>query len=140
MFRPESRPPRREALKLAGAGVAATSLSGWLAPVAARAAGKPHKACIVLWMDGGPSHLDTFDPKPGARAEVRGGLSAIPTAVPGIQVSEKFPTLAGLMKDIAIVRGMSTEEPDHGRGRLYMHTGYRPGVGGVEYPVLGAVA
>src|SRR3954466_10615928 len=106
MFRPESRPTRREALKLAGAGGAATSLSGWLAPVAARGAGKSHKACIVLWMDGGPSHLDTFDPKPGARAEVRGALSSIPTAVPGIRVSEKFPTLAARMNDLAILRGM----------------------------------
>src|SRR4051812_8797891 len=114
MFRPESRPTRREAMKLAGAGVAGTSLSGWLAPVAASGAGKPHKACIVLWMDGGPSHLDTFDPKPGARAEVRGALSAIRTAVPGIQVSEKFPTLAAQMRDLAFLRGMTTEEPDHG--------------------------
>jgi hypothetical protein len=143
MFR-RSEPPlsRREVLKLAAAGVGTTSLSGWVGPLAARvaAAGKKHNACVVLWMDGGPSHVDTFDPKPDARAEVRGEFAAIPTAVPGIHVSERFPTLAGLMKDLAIVRGMSTEEPDHGRGRLYMHTGYRPGVGGVDYPVLGAVA
>jgi|SRR5262245_6009870 len=135
-------PSRRELLKLAAAGVAGASLSRWMGPLAARAAegGKKGRACIVLWMDGGPSHLDTFDPKPDARAEVRGELKAIPTAVPGIQVSEKFPTLAGMMNDLALVRGMSTEEPDHGRGRLYMHTGYRPGVGAVEYPVLGSVA
>jgi uncharacterized protein (DUF1501 family) len=143
MFR-RSEPPlsRRELIKLAAAGVGGASLSGWAGPLAASAAGggKVHKKCIVLWMDGGPSHIDTFDPKPDARADVRGELKAISTAVPGIQVSEKFPTLAGLMKDIALVRGMSTEEPDHGRGRLYMHTGYRPGVGGVDYPVLGAVA
>src|SRR5262245_3695100 len=143
MFRHiEPLPTRRELLKLAVAGVGAASLSGWVEPLSARAAeaGKKGRACIVLWMDGGPSHIDTFDPKPDARAEVRGEFKAIDTTVPGIQVSEKFPTLATLMKDIAIVRGMSTEEPDHGRGRLYMHTGYRPGVGGVEYPVIGSVA
>ena len=142
MFRHTEPPPsRRELLKLAAAGAGAAALSGWLGPLASRAAesGPKGRACIVLWMDGGPSHIDTFDPKPDARAEVRGEFKAIDTAVPGIRVSEKFPTLAGLMKDIAIVRGMSTEEPDHGRGRLYMHTGYRPGVGGVEYPVLGSV-
>jgi hypothetical protein len=142
MFRRSEPPPsRREVLKLAAAGVATSSLSGWLHPLAARAAagGTRHKACVVLWMDGGPSHLDTFDPKPDARAEVRGEFKAIPTAVPGLHVCEKFPTLAGLMNDLALIRGMSTEEPDHGRGRLYMHTGYRPGVGGVEYPVLGSV-
>jgi uncharacterized protein (DUF1501 family) len=138
--RHEPAPTRRELLCLAAAGVAGTSLSGWLGPLAARAAGKSRKACILLWMDGGPSHLDTFDPKPDAAAEVRGELKAIDTAVPGIQVSEKFPNLAGLMKDVAILRGMSTEEPDHGRARVYMHTGYRPGIGGVDYPVLGSVA
>jgi hypothetical protein len=141
MFRRSERPlSRRELLKLTAAGVGTASLSGWVGPLAARAAGKNHKACVVLWMDGGPSHVDTFDPKPDARAEVRGEFKAISTAVPGIQIGEKFPTLAGLMKELALVRGMSTEEPDHGRGRLYMHTGYRPGVGGVDYPVLGAVA
>ncbi|HKB06525.1 MAG TPA: DUF1501 domain-containing protein [Gemmataceae bacterium] len=141
MFRRhEPAPTRRELLRLAAAGVAGSSLSGWLGPLAARATGKSRKACILLWMDGGPSHHDTFDPKPDAAAEIRGELKAIDTAVPGIRVTEKFPTLAGLMKDCAVLRGMRTEEPDHGRARLYMHTGYRPGIGGVDYPVLGSVA
>jgi hypothetical protein len=139
MFSKQNQLSRREMIRLASAGVAGVSLSGFLSPLAARAEGKKHKSCIVLWMDGGPSHIDTFDPKPDGRAEVRGEFKAIDTAVAGIQVSEKFPTLATLMKDMAIVRGMSTEEPDHGRGRLYMHTGYRPGIGGVEYPVLGSI-
>src|SRR5688500_15768107 len=114
MFRRLDPPPsRRELLKLAAAGVGSGSLSAWVEPLAARAAGDGRKgrACVVLWMDGGPSHLDTFDPKPDARAEVRGEFKAIPTATPGIHVSERFPTLAGLMKDLALVRGMSTEEP-----------------------------
>src|SRR5262245_40923971 len=119
MFRPEWVPSRREAMKLAAAGVAGTSLSGWLSPLAARATGKARKACIVLWMDGGPSHIDTFDPKPDAPQNIRGPLESIQTAVPGIQVSEKFPTLANRLKDIALLRGMTTEEPDHGRGRVY---------------------
>ncbi len=89
-------------------------------------------------MDGGPSHVDTFDPKPDAPAEVRGEFRAITTAVPGVQVSERFPRLARLMGHAALLRGMSTEEADHGRARVYMHTGYRPGVGGVTYPCLGA--
>jgi hypothetical protein len=131
---------RRETLRLAAAGVAGTSLSGWLAPLAAHAADrKPRKSCIVLWMDGGPSHIETFDPKPEGRAEVRGDLKAIATAIPGVRICEKFPTLAGLLGEVALIRSMSTEEPDHGRGRLHMHTGYRPGIGGVDYPVLGSV-
>jgi hypothetical protein len=59
--------------------------------------------------------------------------------VPGIQVGEKFPQLAKLMKDAAIIRGMSTDEADHGRARIYMHTGYKPGVGGVSYPSIGSI-
>jgi hypothetical protein len=89
-------------------------------------------------MDGGPSHLDTFDPKPDASAEVRGDLRAIATSVPGIAVSEKFPRFAKLMHHAALLRGMCTEEADHGRARVYMHTGYKPGAGGVSYPGLGS--
>src|SRR5262245_66496453 len=89
---------RRELLRLSAAGVAGASLSGWLgvlADRAARAAAVPgrRKACVLLWMDGGPSHLDTFDPKPDAPAEVRGEFEAIATAVPGLRVPEKFPRL-----------------------------------------------
>src|SRR5262249_11104047 len=122
-------------------GVFGASLSGWLPVLATRAAeqGRKHKDCVLLWMDGGPSHLDTFDPKPDAAAQVRGDLKAIDTSVPGIQVSERFPKLARLMQHCALLRGMSTEEADHGRARVYMHTGYKPGVGGVTYPVLGSL-
>jgi hypothetical protein len=131
---------RRELLQLSAAGVAGASLSGWLGALAGHAAetaGK-HKSCILLWMDGGPSHVDTFDPKPDAPDSVRGDLQAIATSVPGIQISEKFPKLATLMQHAAILRGMSTEEADHGRARIYMHTGYKPGQGGVTYPGLGS--
>jgi hypothetical protein len=131
---------RREMLKLAATGVGGCSLSGWL-PILARAAEttQKQKACILLWMDGGPSHIDTFDPKPEGNANVRGDLKPIATAVPGIQISEKFPKLAGSMKHMALLRGMSTEEPDHARARVYMHTGYKPGMGGVTYPGLGSI-
>jgi hypothetical protein len=139
-----NRLSRREMLTLAATGAGAVSLSGWLAPLAARAAeqsarGVKHKSCILLWMDGGPSHIDTFDPKPDAAANVRGELKAISTAVPGLLISEKFARLAPLMKHAAVLRGMSTEEADHGRARLYMHTGYKPGVGGLTYPGLGSI-
>jgi hypothetical protein len=90
-------------------------------------------------MDGGPSHVDTFDPKPDAPASVHGDLKAIQTAVPGLLVSEKFARLAPLMKHAAVLRGMSTEEADHGRARVYMHTGYRPGANATVYPGLGSI-
>jgi len=135
-------PSRRELLRLAATGVAGGSVSGWFEALAARAAdsaGKRQtKSCILLWMDGGPSHIETFDPKPDAPANIRGELGAIATSVPGIQVGEKFPQVARLMQHGAILRGMSTREADHGRARIYMHTGYRPGAGGVTYPGLGS--
>ena len=126
---------RRDLLKLSAAGVAGVSLSGWLPALADEAArGARQKSCVLLWMDGGPSHVDTFDPKPDAGAQVQGELKAIKTSVPGVLASEKLPRVAALMPHLAILRGMSTEEADHGRARVYMHTGYRPGIGGVTYP------
>src|SRR5690349_3153847 len=112
---------RRELMRLSAAGVAGASLSGWfgvLADRAARAAppARP-KSCILLWMSGGPSHHDTFDPKPDAPADVRGDLNAIATSVPGIRVSERFPKFARLMQHAALLRGMSTDEAEHGRAR-----------------------
>jgi hypothetical protein len=130
---------RRDWFKLSAAGVMATSMSGWLDVLAARAAagGVKHKACIVLWMDGGPSHKDTFDLKPGT--ENGGPFKPIGTSVPDIQISEHFPKLAKHMQEAAILRGMTTGEGAHGRARYYMHTGYKEGVGGLVYPSLGAI-
>jgi hypothetical protein len=130
---------RRDALKLTAAGVTGLSLSGWLPVLAHEAAarGNKHKACILLWMDGGPSHLDTFDPKPGAATG--GEFKPIQTSVPGITISEHFPQVARLMDDTAIIRSMSTSEGAHGRARYYMHTGYREGQGGLTHPSLGAL-
>src|SRR5579884_1430794 len=135
---------RRELLTLAATGAGVASLSGWLGPLAGVAAaqaerGVRHKSCVLLWMDGGPSHLDTFDPKPDAPENIRGDLRAIPTAVPGLRITEKFARLAPLMKHAAVLRGMSTDEADHGRARLYLHTGYKPGVAGLTYPGLGSI-
>jgi hypothetical protein len=131
---------RRDFLKLSAAGVSAVSLSGWLNVLAARAAvsGARTKSCILLWMDGGPSHKDTFDLKPGTKDA--GEFQPIKTSVAGIEVSEHFPKVAGLMQQGAIVRGMSTGEGAHGRAKYYLHTGYKEGVGGLVYPSLGAIA
>src|SRR5262245_22652059 len=98
---------RRDALKLAAAGVTGASLSGWLNVLAARAAqtAQKHKSCILLWMDGGPSHKDTFDLKPGT---ANGGpFKPIDTSAPGIQISEHLPELAKVMSHAAVLRGMS---------------------------------
>src|SRR5208282_3728044 len=105
---------RRDFLKLTAAGVFAPALSGWLPVLAKAAAGKTTaKSCVLLWMDGGPSHKDTFDLRPGS---AQGGpFRAIPTSVAGIQISEYFSKLAGLMNHGAIIRSMSTGEGAHRR-------------------------
>ena len=130
---------RREMLKLGAAGVLGTGMSGWLNILASHAAETraKSKSCILLWMDGGPSHKDTFDLRPGT---AQGGpFKSIQTNVPGIQVSEHFPRLSQLMNHGAIVRSMTTGEGAHGRAKYYMHTGYKEGVGGLVYPSLGAI-
>ena len=83
-----------------------------------------------------PSQIDTFDLKPG---HANGGqFKAIETAVPGIRISEHLPKLAKQMKDIAIIRSMSTKEGDHGRATFNLRTGYQP-TGPIHYPTLGSL-
>ncbi len=133
---------RREVMKLSAAGVFGASLSGWmkvLANAAETPATKPkHKSCILLWMEGGASHKDTFDLKPDSKGA--GDFKPIATSAPGVQISEHLPKLAKLMHTGVIVRGMSTPEGAHGRAKYYGHTGYREGQGGITYPSLGAIA
>ncbi len=129
---------RRDLLRISAASLAGVTQSGWLTQLALAAAGKrPPKACILLWMSGGPSQLETLDPKPGHRNG--GPTKAIATSVAGIQISDNLPLVANQMKDIALVRSMTTREGDHGRATQLMQTGYRPMGGAVEYPVLGSV-
>lgn len=144
-FFDEWQPTRRELLQLSAAGVAATSFSGWLPQLAARAAaadrsttGKAKaKACIVLWMDGGPPHTDTFDLKPDV-AEC-GIFKPIDTAIPGVQISELLPQWSKLMDRATLLRGMQTIENEHLRARYHLRMGYRDGAGGVSYPSLGTI-
>src|SRR5881628_1589486 len=79
--------------------------------------------CIMIWLDGGPSHYETFDPKPEAPSGVRGEFKAIPTAVPGIQFSECVPQLAKVADKLTIVRSICHKDPNHGGGNHYMMTG-----------------
>jgi hypothetical protein len=104
------------------------------------AADSPAKAkrCILIWLDGGPSHLETFDLKPSAPREVRGPFSAIDTAVNGIQVSELFPGLAARMKHAAIVRSLTSPLGEHNLGTQYLLTGYPP-TPALDYPTIGSV-
>ena len=79
--------------------------------------------CIMVWLDGGPSHYETFDPKPDAPSEIRGEFKAISTSVPGIQFSEAVPELAKAADKLTIVRSICHKDPNHGGGNHYMMTG-----------------
>jgi hypothetical protein len=134
---------RRDLLKLAATGIVGYSMSGWLEALATQcaagsqpAAPQRHKSCILLWMNGGPSQMDTFDLKPG---HANGGpFRHVSSSVPGIPFSEHLPYLSAQMHDIAIIRSMRTNEMDHGRASHLLRTGYVP-QGAIQYPSLGAV-
>ncbi|QOV90587.1 DUF1501 domain-containing protein [Humisphaera borealis] len=96
------------------------------------------KSCIVIWLDGGPSHIDTFDPKPDAPAEVRGDFKAISTAVDGIRICEHLPLTAGVMKDVAVIRSVTHELGNHDTGSHFLLTGHRP-TPVMEFPSLGSL-
>jgi Protein of unknown function (DUF1501) len=129
---------RRDVMKLSAAGVIGCSMSGWLEVMAQQAANDPkrRRACILLWMNGGPSQMDTFDLKPGHQNG--GPFKEIPTSVPGIRISEHLPKIARNMHHMALIRSMNTREGDHGRGAFLMRTGYLP-QGPVQYPTLGSL-
>src|SRR5262245_37195922 len=94
------------------------------------------QACILMFMRGGPSQFETFDPKPGTSAG--GPTRAINTAVSGIQIAENWPNVARAMKEIALVRSMTNCEGEHQRATYQLHTGYVP-ADGIEHPAFGAL-
>ncbi len=95
----------------------------------------PAKACIVLYLNGGPSQLDTFDPKPGAATG--GPFKAIATRSRAIRISQHLPRIAEQADKIAIVRGLTSKEGNHQRAQYLLHTGYSPNPT-VVHPALGA--
>ena len=93
---------------------------------AAQASGKANPDqvnCILVWLDGGPTHYETFDPKPDAPSEVRGKFKPIPTNVPGVSFCETMPKLAKTLDKMAVVRSICHKDPNHGGGNHYMMTG-----------------
>ena len=94
------------------------------------------RSMIVLWLAGGPSHVDTFDPKPGRLSG--GSFKAIPTAIPGVSLSEHLPQVAAIADRLAIVRSITSNEGNHQRARYYALTGYKP-MGTVRHPAFGSI-
>ena len=97
---------------------------------------KPLKHCILLYMNGGPSHIDTFDPKP--RTGIGGPFNSIRTATPGLFISEHLPQVAEQTQHLAVIRSMTSSEGNHNRARYLVHTGYKP-QGTVKHPALGSI-
>ena len=97
---------------------------------------KKGKRVLLLWLAGGASQLETFDPKPG---RLTGGpYQAIQTAVPGVQISELMPKMATRLKQTAIIRSLNTQIGDHGGGSRLMHLGRRDEPN-LSYPDMGSV-
>jgi len=95
-------------------------------------------SCILIWLDGGPSHLEMFDLKPDAPVEVRGEFKPIGTSVPGVRICEHLPRTAMLMHEVALIRSLTHELGNHDTGSHYLLTGHRP-TPVVEYPSLGSI-
>lgn len=133
---------RREFLRVGGLASLGLTLSQWLDPALASADRlkdrRAAKSCILVWLDGGPSHIDTFDPKPLAPEEVRGPFSSIATSIPGIQVSELFPQMATRLHKCTLIRSLTSPLGEHNLGAHYMLTGYRPSEV-IEYPTWQSV-
>ena len=137
---------RRSFLRLGVAGMASAGLGAVLrAKELSAAAGAVRKdtSVILLWLDGGPGHMDMYDMKPEAPAEYRGIWSPIATNVPGMQVTELFPLQARIADRFSVVRSLHHNSGDHFTGGHWMLTG-RDGVSGAntagKYPFFGSIA
>lgn len=104
-------------------------------PLASRPGGQA-TSCVLVFLHGGASQIDTFDPKPGR--ETGGPFAAVETAVKGVRFAEHLPGLARRMKQLAVVRSVTSKEGNHDRARYLMHTGFVP-QGGVKHPGWGSV-
>ncbi len=132
---------RRDLIRIGGLSALGLGLGDFFRLQNAHAAEAPPvakaKSCILIWLDGGPSHLETFDPKPDAPAEVRGPLETIGTNVDGVRVCECFERTAQMMDKLAIIRSMTSPLGEHVIAAHYLLTGYKPSLA-LEYPAFGA--
>src|SRR5580692_4443290 len=127
---------RRDLLRTAGA----LGLSFLLPPLEARAAKergvRRKKSLVTIWLEGGPSQLETWDPHPGTK--IGGPTKAISTSIPGVQIADTFPTLAAELNSLSVIRSLVSKEGDHERGSYLLKTGYRPDPT-LRHPSLGAI-
>jgi len=122
------------------AGLSALAVPGFQFVQGLRAAEadlKKHgKSLVIMWMGGGPSHMDLWDLKPGA--STGGEFKPIKTSASGVEISEVLPSVASQFKNLAVIRSLVTNEGSHERGTTLMNTGRQPSPV-VQYPAMGAV-
>jgi Protein of unknown function (DUF1501) len=134
---------RRQFLRIGGVSAFGLTLPGFLR-LRESLAGTPSDPaksnvnCILLWMQGGPSHHDTFDPKPDAPAEIRGEFGTIPTTLPGIRFSEHLPHLARQTDKFSIIRGHDPKNGSHGVADHLMMSGHKFNAS-LPFPCYGSV-
>jgi uncharacterized protein (DUF1501 family) len=127
---------RRDFVRMSLASAFGAAACPWLPRLAAAAGKKSTKACIVLWMSGGPSQTDTWDLKPDHKNG--GPYKETATPVSGLRISEHLPKLAAAARDLGIIRSMTTKEGEHARATQLLHTGQLPSEA-VAYPALGSL-
>lgn len=128
---------RRNFLKVGALGVAGLSLADvlHLQASAAPESRSGDKAVIMIFLEGGPSHIDTYDMKPDAPAAIRGQWSPVSTNVPGMQICEQLPCQASIADKFAIIRNMQWQTPDHGERREESLTGLHDS----GHPCIGSI-
>ncbi len=126
---------RRSFLQAASLGVAGSSLLTQFQLNAAELK-KTGRSCILVWLAGAPSQLETWDPKPGTPNG--GETRKISTQTPGIEIAGYWPKIAAVMNDIAVIRAMTGKEAAHERGTYHLHTGHRM-LGIEKFPHFGSV-
>ena len=129
---------RREALQI-GAGLFGLSLPGLLQAASAASTPKSNVSCIFLFLAGGASHFETFDPKPHAPAEIRGLWKPAQTIVPGTFICEKLPLLAQRMDKVALIRSWQGKSGGHDIGTQHVTSGFFPPRGGQYFPNFGCL-
>src|SRR5262245_51174625 len=134
---------RRTFLRLGGLAAFGLAFPQYLRAMA-EAAGNPAtpkakaKRCILLWMQGGPSHIDTFDPKPDAPVEIRGEFGTVPTTLPGVRFAEVAPMLAKQTDRLAVIRGHDPKNGSHGVADHLMMSGHKFNAS-LPFPCFGSV-
>ena len=128
--------PRRDLLRWATGLGMSFALPGLDLRAAAGRGGERPRSLITLWLSGGPSQLETWDPHPGTK--IGGPTEAITTSIPGVKIAAGFPILAEQLHHLSVIRSLVSKEGDHDRATYLVKTGFRPDPT-LRHPSVGAI-